>query len=71
MSRINYIKQAIDSAKAITWDDLADAFSMDKRTIRKWVKENCPDIKDRKRRKWFTSGEAKSIVKEWESTANN
>lgn len=67
MSRINYIKNSIENAKAVTWDDLADAFGMDKRTIRKWIKENCPDIKSRKRRKWFTSGEAKAIVSEWES----
>ncbi len=57
------IETLIDQHRTISWKQLADLFGQDPRTIRKWIQENVPQVKLRRRKRTFTSGEARLIVR--------
>lgn len=58
----------IENRNAVTWEDFERVFRLDKRTIRRFIKENIPGIKfpdPPKRKMYFTPGEALMILKEY------
>lgn len=65
MSNIEKIKAAIEKAKPISWNDLEDLFNRDRRTIRKWINDNCPQIKIVKFQRDLTPAQAKVVLNEW------
>jgi response regulator of citrate/malate metabolism len=63
---IETVRELVKNAKPVTYGDLANAFNMSRSTIRKWIKENCPEVKfSGKQKKYFTPKEVDSILKEW------
>lgn len=65
MSSIEKIKKAIEAAKPISWQDLEDVFCKDRRTIRKWINDNCPQIKIANFQRDLTPAQAKVVLNEW------
>lgn len=61
------LRNKIAAARPVTWSDLADCFQQDRRTIRKWIEFNCPEVKipDDRKKVTFTPAEAKQILEEW------
>lgn len=63
---IENVRELVKNAKPVTYGDLARALNISRPTIRKWIRENCPDVKfTGKQKKFFTPKEVESILKEW------